>query len=310
MKWSEAMYDIIIIGAGTAGLSAAIYGVRAGKKTLVLDGAFYGGQIVNTQAVENYPGISNVSGFDFVYGLYTQATELGAEYKNEKVIGINRLEEGMEVVTETGKYMSKTIILAMGGNNKKLGVAREEELTGRGVSYCATCDGAFYKGKTVAVVGGGNTAVDDAIVLSAYCNRVYLIHRRDTFRAEEALVARAKEKDNIEFILNSTVSELHGEDRLSGVTVDNMNTGDKTKFELDGIFVAVGVQPAGDIVSNLVEMDSNGYIVADESCKTSVPGIFVAGDIRTKEVRQLVTAAADGAVAALAASSYIDERRI
>lgn len=303
------MYDIIIIGAGTAGLSAAIYGVRAGKKTLVLDGAFYGGQIVNTQAVENYPGISKVSGFDFVYGLYNQATQLGAEYKNEKVVGINRLEEGMEVVTETGKYMSKTIILAMGGNNKKLGVAREEELTGRGVSYCATCDGAFYRGKDVAVVGGGNTAVDDAIVLSAYCNKVYLIHRRDTFRAEDRLVSRAKEINNIEFITSSTVTELLGDNKLNGILVSDVNSvnaGNTRKLDVDGLFVAVGVQPSGDIVTNLVEMDENGYIVAEENCKTSVPGIFVAGDIRTKEVRQLVTAAADGAVAALAASQYID----
>lgn len=300
------MYDIIIIGAGTAGLSAAIYGVRAGKKTLVLDGTFYGGQIVNTQAIENYPGISNVSGFDFVYGLYNQAIELGAEYKNERVTSIRRLEDGNEVVTDMGKYTSKTIILAMGGNRKKLGVAREEELTGRGVSYCATCDGAFYKGKNVAVVGGGNTAVDDAIILSQFCEKVYLIHRRDTFRAEDRLVERAKERDNIEFVINSTVCELLGDNKLDAVMLSDVNTGDTRRFDVDGLFVAVGVSPASDIVSGLVEMDLDGYIIADESCKTSVPGILVAGDIRTKEVRQLVTAAADGAVAALAAASYID----
>lgn len=300
------MYDIIIIGAGTAGLSAAIYGVRAGKKTLVLDGTFYGGQIVNTQAIENYPGISNVSGFDFVYGLYNQAIELGTEYKNERVTSIRRLEDGNEVVTDMGKYTSKTIILAMGGNRKKLGVAREEELTGRGVSYCATCDGAFYKGKNVAVVGGGNTAVDDAIILSQFCEKVYLIHRRDTFRAEDRLVERAKERDNIEFVINSTVCELLGDNKLDAVMLSDVNTGDTRRFDVDGLFVAVGVSPASDIVSGLVEMDLDGYIIADESCKTSVPGILVAGDIRTKEVRQLVTAAADGAVAALAAASYID----
>lgn len=300
------MYDIVIIGAGTAGLSAAIYGVRAGKKTLVLDGAFYGGQIVNTQVVENYPGIKSVSGFDFVYGLYTQATELGAEYKNEKVVGINKLEDSIEVVSETGKYMAKTVILAMGGSNKKLGIDREEELTGRGVSYCATCDGAFYKGKDVAVIGGGNTAVDDAVVLSGYCNKVYLIHRRDTFRAQEVLVERAKNKDNIEFIMDSTVSKFLGNDKVEGIEIQNVKTGENFSLDVAGVFVAVGVQPATDIVKELVKIDDNGYIVADESCKTTVPGIFVAGDVRTKEVRQLVTAAADGAVAAIAATQYID----
>ena len=300
------MYDIIIIGAGTAGLSAAIYGVRAGKKTLVLDGTFYGGQIVNTQSVENYPGISNVSGYDFVYGLYTQATELGAEYKNEKVVGITRLDGCKEIVTEAGKYETKTVILAMGASSKKLGVAREAELTGRGVSYCATCDGAFYRGRDVAVVGGGNTALEDALVLSGFCNKVYLVHRRDNFRAEEALVDRARIKNNIEFIIDSTVVSFLGADKVEGIKVANVKSKDEKDINVDGVFVAVGMKPASDIVTDLVNIDENGYIVADESCKTSVPGIYVAGDIRTKEVRQLVTAAADGAVAALAAASYID----
>ena len=300
------MYDIIIIGAGTAGLSAAIYGVRAGKKTLVLDGAFYGGQIVNTQSVENYPGISNVSGYDFVYGLYTQATELGAEYKNDRVVAINQLDDCKEVVCESDKYQAKTIILAMGANNKKLGVAREAELTGRGVSYCATCDGAFYRGMDVAVIGGGNTALEDALVLSGICNKVYLVHRRDSFRAEEALVDRARGKDNIEFVTDSTVVSFLGDNKVTGIKVTNVKTNEEKDINVDGVFVAVGMKPASDIAIDLVDLDENGYIIADESCKTSVPGIFVAGDIRTKEVRQLVTAAADGAIAALAASQYID----
>ena len=300
------MYDIIIIGAGTAGLSAAIYGVRAGKKTLVLDGAFYGGQIVNTQSVENYPGISNVSGYDFVYGLYTQATELGAEYKNDRVVAINQLDDCKEVVCESDKYQAKTIILAMGANNKKLGVAREAEFTGRGVSYCATCDGAFYRGMDVAVIGGGNTALEDALVLSGICNKVYLVHRRDSFRAEEALVDRARGKDNIEFVTDSTVVSFLGDNKVTGIKVTNVKTNEEKDINVDGVFVAVGMKPASDIAIDLVDLDENGYIVADESCKTSVPGILVAGDIRTKEVRQLVTAAADGAVAALAASQYID----
>ena len=300
------MYDIIIIGAGTAGLSAAIYGVRAGKKTLVLDGAFYGGQIVNTQSVENYPGISNVSGYDFVYGLYTQATELGAEYKNDRVVAINQLDDCKEVVCESDKYQAKTIILAMGANNKKLGVAREAEFTGRGVSYCATCDGAFYRGMDVAVIGGGNTALEDALVLSGICNKVYLVHRRDSFRAEEALVDRARGKDNIEFVTDSTVVSFLGDNKVTGIKVTNVKTNEEKDINVDGVFVAVGMKPASDIAIDLVDLDENGYIVADESCKTSVPGIFVAGDIRTKEVRQLVTAAADGAIAALGASQYID----
>ena len=300
------MYDIIIIGAGTAGLSAAIYGVRAGRKTLVLDGAFYGGQIVNTQSVENYPGINNVSGYDFVYGLYTQATELGAEYKNERVVAINQLDDCKEVVCETNKYQAKTVILAMGASNKKLGVAREAELTGRGVSYCATCDGAFYRGKDVAVIGGGNTALEDALVLSGICNKVYLVHRRDSFRAEEALVDRARAKDNIEFVTDSTVASFLGDNKVTGIKVTNVKTNEEKDINVDGVFVAVGMKPASDIAIDLVDLDENGYVIADESCKTSVPGIFVAGDIRTKEVRQLVTAAADGAVAALTASQHID----
>ncbi len=301
------MYDIIIIGAGTAGLSAGIYGARAGKKVLILDSAFYGGQIVNSACVENYPGIGNVSGYDFVYGLFNQATEHGAEYRNETVIGINDNLGTKEVTTDSEKYLSKTVILAMGGYNKSLGVEREKMLIGKGISYCATCDGAFYKGKDVAVVGGGNTAFEDALVLSGYCNRVYLIHRRDSFRAEEAQIEKAKNTENISIITDSKVVRLLGTDKLRGVVIENVKTGKESDISLDGLFVAIGVSPSSDLVKGLVNIDEYGYIEAGEECKTNVPGIFVAGDIRTKTVRQLVTAAADGAVAALGAAAYCDE---
>ena len=299
------MTDIIIIGAGTAGLSAAIYARRAGREAIILEALSYGGQIVNTPEVENYPGIKHISGFDFATGLYEQATELGAKIVFAKATGITVNPDGSKTVhTASEDYNCKAVIIATGAKNRPLGLDREEELTGSGVSYCATCDGAFYKKQPVAVNGGGNTAVEDAAFLANYCSKVYVIHRRDSFRADEAEVAKLKAKDNVEFVLNSTITRLIGEDELEGVEVTDKISGESKIFEVSGLFVAIGQMPDNNSFSSVVKLDEKGYITAGEDCLTETEGIFTAGDCRTKSVRQLTTAAADGAVAALAASAY------
>lgn len=300
------MTDIIIVGAGTAGLSAAIYGVRAGKSVIVFESEVYGGQIVNTPEIENYPGIKNISGFEFATNLYEQATELGAEVKFEKVIGIEEAGAEKTVVTDQGSYPCKSVILATGAKNRPLGIAREVELTGAGVSYCATCDGAFFRNKEVAVNGGGNTALEDALYLSNFCSKVYLIHRRDAFRGEEKQVQALKNKSNVEFVLNATIKELLGEDRLSGVVVVDKLTGEERQIPVEGLFVAIGQIPENTAFAAQVTLDDKGYISAQEDCRTKSNGIFVAGDCRTKTVRQLATAASDGAIAALAACEYLN----
>ena len=299
------MADIVIIGAGTAGLSAAIYALRAGKSVIIFEQLAYGGQIINTPEVENYPGIKSISGFDFAQGLYEQAVALGAELKFEQVTGI---EDGAvkKVKTSGGEYECGAIILATGAKNRPLGLDREQELIGSGISYCATCDGAFFKGRAVAVNGGGNTALEDALFLSNYCSKVYLIHRRDEFRGEAKQVEKLKTKENIEFVLNSTITELVGDDELSGGKVLDKVSGESRLIEVDGLFIAIGQMPENAAFAPLITLDGAGYIVAGEDCKTNVEGIFAAGDCRTKTVRQLTTAAADGAVAALAACAYID----
>ncbi|MBP5194761.1 MAG: FAD-dependent oxidoreductase [Lachnospiraceae bacterium] len=299
------MTDIIIIGAGTAGLSAAIYARRAGREAIVLEALTYGGQIVNTPEVENYPGIKHISGFDFATGLYEQATELGAKIVFAKATGITVNADGSKTVhTASEDYNCKAVILATGAKNRPLGLEREEELTGSGVSYCATCDGAFYKKQPVAVNGGGNTAVEDAAFLANYCSKVYVIHRRDSFRADEAEVAKLKAKENVEFVLNSTITKLIGENELEGVEVTDKISGETKILEVSGLFVAIGQMPDNNSFSSVVKLDEKGYITAGEDCLTETEGIFTAGDCRTKSVRQLTTAAADGAVAALAASAY------
>jgi len=299
------MYDIVIIGAGTAGLSAAIYARRAGKKVLVLEENYYGGQIVNTPHIENYPGIKQISGFDFAYGLYEQAKELGMEIAYTKAEAIRNTDVAKEVVTATETYPCRAIILATGAKNRMLGLQHEKELTGKGVSYCATCDGAFYRGKTVAVAGGGNTALEDAIHLAQGCKKVYLIHRRAELRAEQHLQDRLSEKENIILMLESRIVELVGENSLEGIVVEHLSDNQKEQIKVDGLFIAIGQEPDNYRFQDMVDLDEKGYIVAKEDCKTSMGGVFAAGDCRTKTVRQLTTAAADGAVAALAACEYI-----
>lgn len=305
------MYDVIVIGAGPAGLSAAIYAQRAGKKVLVLEGKSYGGQIINTSKIENYPGIQEVSGFGFATGLYEQAKAMGAEISYEKCLKIEKIDDSdpteFVVSCKSKQYTARSVILAVGAVNRKLGLEKEEKLTGKGVSYCATCDGAFYKEKNVAVVGGGNTALEDAIFLSNYCKNVYLIHRRDTFRGEKKWEMLLRERSNVHFYLEQTVSELVGEERLQGVKLRHVASGKETSLEVEGLFIAVGQKPATSDFASLLETDQGGYMMAGEDCQTSIPGIYVAGDCRVKQVRQLTTAVADGSVAALAACAYCEQ---
>ncbi|OON88349.1 thioredoxin-disulfide reductase [Oribacterium sp. C9] len=301
------MYDVIIVGAGTAGLSAAIYTVRAGKSALVIEAASYGGQIVNTPDIENYPGIAHISGFDFATGLYNQAKDLGAEVKFERVTEIADEGNIKRVKTSQGEYECKAVILATGAKNRPLGLPNEKDLVGKGVSYCATCDGMFYRNKVVAVNGGGNTALEDAQFLSNYCEKVYLVHRRDQFRADEKEVERLKSKDNVEFVLNSTITKLNeDESGLVSIDVVDKNSGETRTIEISGLFVAIGQAPDNAAFQNVAVLDEKGYIKAGEDMKTGTDGVFTAGDCRTKNVRQLTTAASDGATAALQACGYID----
>ncbi len=301
------MYDIGIIGGGTAGMTAAIYGQRAGKKTLIIEGGAFGGQITSSPNVENYPGIASVSGSEFSMNLLDQATKLGADTVTEQVTGIR--DEGAQkvIVTKGQEYPCKSVILATGVTHRHLGAPGEERLTGAGVSYCATCDGMFFRGRDVAVVGGGSTALQDAEFLSNYCKKVYLIHRRDEFRGEDSIVKRLREKDNVEFILSATVKEIVGEMVVEKLILNHIKTGETSELPVNGVFVAVGQIPKNEMFADVVKLDVGGFILAAEDCVTSHPGIFAAGDCRTKEVRQLTTAAADGAVAALAACKYIAE---
>lgn len=299
------MYNIGIIGGGTAGLTAAIYGQRAGKQTVVFEGANYGGQIVFSPNVENYPGIASISGAQYSMNLVEQATNLGAETKREQVKEVKKVEDGYSVVTEEGEYLCQALVLATGVTHRHLGLENEEKLTGAGVSYCATCDGMFFRGKNVAVIGGGNTALQDAEFLSNYCSKVYLVHRREEFRGDAKNVSSLREKENVEFVLNALPEEILGEQMVQGLVVTDKISGAKKTLDVDGIFVAIGHLPKNEIFAELVDLDAGGFIKAGENCETSRDGIFAAGDCRTKEVRQLTTAAADGAVAALAAVKHI-----
>jgi len=299
-------YDIVVVGGGTAGMTAAIYAKRAGKNVVLLEQEGIGGQIVTSPNVENYPGIKQISGIEFAEALYVQASDLGAEITFEKAESIISCDGKFEIKTDMRTITAGSVILATGAKSRPLGLEKESELTGNGVSYCAVCDGAFFRGMDVAVVGGGSTALQDALFLSAYCSKVYLIHRRDEFRGEEKTVAALREKSNVEFVLSTVVEAIKGENSVEGISVKNVKTGTVSEKSVSGIFVAVGQIPRNEEFASLVELDSYGYIKAGEDCVTSLPGVFAAGDCRTKEVRQLTTAAADGAVAALAACQYID----
>ena len=293
-------YDMIIVGAGTAGLTAGIYALRSGIKPLILECEVMGGQITLSPCVENYPGIAKISGMEFADGLMAQLSDLGSEVTYGKVTSSRKTENGFEVRTEDGEiYEGKILVIASGAAHRHLGIAREEDLIGKGVSYCAVCDGPFFRGKTDAVVGGGSAALQDALYLAGICSKVYLIHRRDTFRAEKSLVNQVANTANIECIMESRVTALVGEHKLEALEVTNA-AGDKQTLEIDGLFVAIGMEPHNEAFEELVELDDAGYIIAGEDCKTKTPGVYAAGDCRTKAVRQLTTAAADGTVCGLA----------
>lgn len=293
-------YDIVIIGAGTAGLTSAIYAARAGKKVLILENESIGGQIATSPKVENYPGFSEISGMEFSDRLYEQASALGVELELDRAEKIIDNGESKTVKTEYGEFSCKAVIIATGVKHRHLGIEAEEKYMGRGVSYCAVCDGAFYKGKDVAVVGGGNSAVQSAIMLSNICNKVYLIHRRDEFRCEKKLSDEVRAIENVELVLNSTVKDLLGDDKLATIVTEN-KSGEVKEINAEGLFVLVGQIPENSSFADIINLDESGYIVAGEDCKTNVEGIFAAGDCRTKAIRQLTTAAADGSVSALAA---------
>ena len=291
------MYDIIIIGAGPAGLTAAIYARRANKKVLVLEAKSYGGQIINANNVENYPGFVSISGFDLATNMYNQAKELGAEIKFETAIHIDK---DKKVTTNKDTYEAKAIILATGAENRKLNIPDEEDYVGKGISYCATCDGNFFKNKIVAVVGGGNTALEDSIYLSSIAKKVYLIHRRDNFRGEARYLSEIKKKDNIELILNSNVTRLVGKNILEKIIVTDKDN-NTNEIEINGLFIAVGQSPKNEIFANIIKINDYGYIESDDGVHTNIEGIYVAGDNRVKVLRQLTTAVSDGSIAATTA---------
>ena len=297
------MYDIIIVGAGPAGLTAALYAGRANKKILVLDAKNYGGQIINANIVSNYPGIPDISGFDYATNLYNQVLNLGVEIKIETVLSVT---EDKVVTTNKDSYKAKAIILATGAENRKLKILNEEELVGKGVSYCATCDGNFYKNKEVAVVGGGNTALEDAIYLSNIASKVYVIHRRDKFRGEAKLISELSKKKNVELVLNSNVVKLNGKDTLESITVKDDNENEKD-INVKGLFIAVGQEPKNTIFKNIVDLDDKGYIITKDEVYTKVKGIYVAGDAREKILRQLTTAVSDGSLAATLAIKEMED---
>ncbi|HIT54243.1 MAG TPA: thioredoxin-disulfide reductase [Candidatus Fimivicinus intestinavium] len=299
------MTDIIIIGAGCAGLTAAIYAQRAGLHTILLEENFYGGQIAVTNEIENYPAIPSITGPELAQQIYAQAESLGAQFRFEAVTQAELAGNPKIVETNAGRYEAKAVIIANGAKRRKLGCPGEAELTGRGVSYCATCDGAFFRGKDVAIVGGGNTALEDALFLSNVCRTVFLIHRRDAFRGERALANRVRQRENIQILYDSTVSEIRGEARVTSAVIQNIKTGEQQELPVSAVFVAIGLIPENGIFSRQLPLDESGYFIAGEDCKTPLAGVFVAGDCRVKPLRQIITAAADGAVAGYQAAAYI-----
>ncbi|MBE5869395.1 MAG: thioredoxin-disulfide reductase [Lachnospiraceae bacterium] len=300
------MYDLIIIGAGPAGLSAAVYGKRAGLDLLVIEKSpMGGGQVLTTYEVDNYLGLPGINGFDMGQKFEEHARAAGAEFLEAEVTGIEDLGEKKVVHTDQGDREARTLILAAGAHHAHLQVPGEEELAGVGVSYCATCDGAFYKGKTVAVVGGGDVAVEDAIFLARFCEKVYVIHRRDALRAAKTLQERLFATPNVEILWNHVVKEIRGEDAVESLLLENTTTGHRDDLSVNGVFIAVGIQPDTEVFRQVVACNPAGYIVAGEDGKTSVEGIFAAGDARQKPMRQIITAVADGANAANTASVYL-----
>ena len=300
------IYDMVIIGGGPGGYAAALYAVRAGLDTIVLERLSAGGQMALTDQIDNYPGfVDGVDGWTLALNMQAGAERFGAKTELADVYSVRVEGDIKEVHTSEGTFYARTVILATGANPRELGLPGEKELIGRGVNYCAACDGMFYKGKTVIVAGGGNTAAADALLLSRICQKVILVHRRDTLRATKIYHEPLLQAKNVEFRWNSSISELIHNESLTGVKLKDVNTGEESQIECDGVFVSIGRNPASGLVQGQLELDEGGYIKADESTRTSLPGVFAVGDVRTKVVRQVITAAADGATAVHFAEEYL-----
>ena len=301
------MYDVLVIGAGPAGLTAAIYARRYGHTVAVLERLIYGGQVANTPDVENYPAIARITGADFATNLYTQAMDLGAQVLFEEVLSATLEGEVKSATTSSGTHRGRTLIIANGAQRRKLGCPGEERFAGRGVSYCATCDGAFYRDQEVAIVGGGNTALEDALFLANLCSKVHLIHRRNQFRGNPILSQALLQKENIQVHYDTAVDRILGETAVQGLELRDLKTQERTTLPVRGVFVAIGLAPENQMFQGALSLDEAGYLVADESCQTSIPGVFVAGDTRRKALRQIVTATSDGAMAAFGASNFLNQ---
>ncbi len=301
----EKIYDTIIIGGGPAGYTAALYAVRAGLETLVLEKFSAGGQMTQTHTIDNYPGFDEgIDGFTLGYKMQKGAERFGAQTVQTEVLEADLKSVPKKITTDTGEYYAKTVIIATGADHKHLGVPEEEALTGRGVAYCAACDGMMYRGKRVAVIGGGNSAAADALLLSKICEKVYVVHRRDTLRAEKVYYQPLTKAQNIEFVWNSRLESFIHDQKVKGIRIKK-NDGSTQDIEVEGVFISIGRDPVSKLFEKQLETDEKGYIIADETTKTSVDGVFAIGDVRTKAVRQIVTAAADGAVAVHFAQEYL-----
>ena len=305
----KKIYDMVIIGGGPGGYTAALYAARAGMSVVVLEKLSPGGQMAQTSQIDNYPGFSKgVDGYELAEDMEKAALQFGAESELAEVLSVDLKADPKVIETDAGTYYGRSVVIATGADPRELGVPGERELTGRGVHYCAHCDGMFYKGKTVVVAGGGNSAAADALLLSRLCEKVIVIHRRDTLRATKIYHKPLMEAENVEFRWNSTISKVLEDGKVSGVLIRDNVTGEESVVEAQGIFVSIGRKPASALVAGQVELDAGGYIVADESTRTSVPGVFAVGDVRTKALRQIVTAVADGAVAAHYADEFLAEK--
>lgn len=301
------MYDLIIIGAGPAGLTAALYASRAGLKTLVLEKGIIGGQIATTPVIENWPGTEQISGIELMEAFAKHAKKFGTEIKeNHEVLGFEEDKNEKIVITRKGNFKAKAIIISTGAREKKLGVKGEDEFKGRGVSYCAVCDAPFYRDKIVAVIGGGNSALEEANYLSNFAKKVFIIHRRSSFRAEKAVEEKVRKNNKIELILDTIVEEILGENKVTGIKIKNLKTNEVKILEVDGVFIYIGMQPNSEFVKGKVELDSAGYIKINEKGETSVKGVFAAGDVTSSLVKQVITSAAEGARAAIFAEKYIN----
>ena len=300
------IYDIIILGGGPAGYTAALYACRAGFSTLVIEKMAAGGQMTLTSDIDNYPGFeTGIDGFTLGMKMQQSAERFGAKTEFDEVLSVDFSDKIKKITTYSGEFLAKAVIIATGANPKELGLENEQSLTGRGIHYCAHCDGRFYKDKTVAVIGGGNSAVSDALYLSRVAKKVYLVHRRDTLKSTQVYLKPLKDAENIEFLWNSTLCEVVFDNKVTGAKIKSTVTDNITEIEVDGVFISIGRKPATEFLKDILELDNNGYITADETTKTNIPGIFAVGDVRTKTLRQVVTAVSDGAVAVHFAEEYL-----